>query len=172
MADITEAVPTGVVSDGNGRVVFVKTLADPSKPKVTELSSTTAGAVVPLTYSITGDGYSHSVTINKVTANRLTLPTQIQYDGTEVDDLSITYAYTNTEGDKVRLALPKGTTGYVVERWAIPNGTEWAAAQIVTVIQITASTSLPNAPVTNQELTRTQALNVSGKVWRDVAVVA
>lgn len=140
MADVAEAVPTGVVSDGNGRVVFVSTLADPSKPKATELKA--AGAV-PLTYSITGDGYSHSVTINKVTANRLTLPTQIQYDGTEVDDLSITYAYTNSEGDVVRLALPKGKKGFVVERWAVANEVDWAAGQIVTVIPITASTSLP-----------------------------
>ena len=172
MADITEKVLAGVVSDGNGRVVFVKTIADPSKPKATELNSTTAGAVVALTYAITGDGYTHNVTINKVTANRLTLPTQLQYDGTEVDDLSIKYAYTNTEGDTVRLALKKGTTGYIVERWAVPNGTEYATGQIVTVIPITASTSLPDAPVTNQELTRTQALNVSGAVARDVAVVA
>jgi hypothetical protein len=170
MADITEKVPTGVVSDGNGRVVFVKTLADPSAPKATELNSSTSGAVVPLTYSITGDGYTHNITINKVTANRLTLPTQLQYDGTEVDELSIKYAYTNTASDVVRLALPKGTTGYIVERWAVANGAEYAADQLVTVIPITASVSLPDAPVTNQELTRTQALNVSGKVWRDVKV--
>jgi len=164
-----EEVPEGTPSDGNGLVLFVPTLADPAKPKVSEL---TASGVVKLTYSITGDGYNHTVTINKVTANRLTLATQLQYDGTEVDDLAITYAYTNTEGDIVRLALPKGTRGYIVERWAVPNEVEPVADQLVDVIPIQASTSLKNAPVTNQELTRTQALNVTGKVHRDVLIVA
>jgi hypothetical protein len=163
-----EVVPPGTPSDGNGLVLFVPTIADPSSPTVTELS---AGTVKKLTYSITGDGYAHTVTINKITANRLTLPTQIQYDGTEVDDLSITYAYTNTDTDVARLALPKGTAGYIVERWAVPNGEPIAADQLVDVIPIVASTSLKNAPVTNQELTRTQALNVTGRVFRDVEVV-
>lgn len=164
-----EDVPAGTPSDGNGKVWFVPTIADPSKPSVTELTGSSA---IPLTYSITGDGYSHTVTINKITANRLTLPNQIQYDGTEVDDLAITYAYTNTESDVVRLALPKGTTGYIVERWAVANEVDPTAGQIVDVIPIQASTPLKNAPVTNQELTRTQALNITGKVYRDVLLVA
>lgn len=162
-----EKVPAGTPSDGNGLVLFVPTLVDPSKPTAAELKAT---GVVKLTYSITGDGYAHTVTVNKITANRLTLPNQLQYDGTEVDDLSITYAYTNTEDDIVRLALPQGTKGYIVERWAIPNEVDPTAGQIVDVLPIQASVSLKNAPVTNQELTRTQALNITGKVYRDVVV--
>ena len=164
-----EEIPEGAVSDGNGLVLFVPTIANPAAPTVAELS---AGTVKKLTYSITGDGYNHTVTINKVTANRLTLKQQIQYDGTETDDLSITYVYTNTEDDVIRIALPQGTTGYIVERWAIPNETAITAAQIVDVIPIKASVPTKNAPVTNQELTRTQALNVTGTVHRDVTVVA
>lgn len=166
-----EEVPEGLPSDGNVKVVFVPKggIADRSAPTDDELNAPT---VVPLTYSITGDGYTHTVTINAVTANRLALPQQIQYDGTEVDDLSITYAYTNTEGDVVRLALPKGTEGDVVERWAVANEEDFAADQLVDVIPIKASTATKNAPVTNAELTRTQALRVTGKVHRDVTVVA
>lgn len=164
-----EEVPEGTPSDGNLLVLFVPAIADTSKPTVEEL---TAAGVVKLTYSITGDGYNHTVTINKVTANRLTLPQQLQYDGTEVDDLAITYAYTNTEGDIVRVALPKGTVGNIVERWAVPNGEDIAADQLVDVIPIKASTPTKNAPATNTELTRTQALNVTGKVQRDVPIVA
>jgi hypothetical protein len=163
-----EDVPAGTPSDGNGKVWFVPTIADPSKPKVSELTAQTA---IPLTYSITGDGYAHTVTINKITANRLTLKNQVQYDGTEVDDLAITYAYTNTEDDVVRLALPQGTRGYIVERWAVANEIDPTAGQIVDVIPIQASASLKNAPATNAELTRTQALNITGKVWRDVELV-
>ena len=41
-----EDVTPGTPSDGNGLVLFVPTIADPSAPTVAELS---AGTVVPLT---------------------------------------------------------------------------------------------------------------------------
>ena len=164
-----ETVPAGLPSDGQALILFVPAIANPAAPTVSEL---TAGTVKKLTYSATGDGYKHDVTINKVRANRFTLPQEIQYDGTIVDDITITYAYTNTAGDVVRLALPTGTTGFVVERWAVANETAVAAAQIVDVIPIRASIPLKDAPVRNQELTRTQVLNVTGTVFRDVTVAA
>lgn len=164
-----ETVPLGLPSDGQALILFVPAIANPAAPTAAEL---TAGTVKKLTYSATGDGYKHDVTINKVRANRFTLPQEIQYDGTIVDDLSITYAYTNTAGDVVRLALPTGTTGFIVERWAVANEVAVAAAQIVDVIPFRASIPLKDAPVRNQELTRTQVLNVTGTVMRDVAVAA
>lgn len=166
-----EAVPAGQVSDGFGLVLFVPAagLADPSGPTVAEL---TAGTVKHFTYSITGDGFKQSTTVNKVKAYRLTLAQEIQYDGTVVDELSITYAYTNTNSDVIRVALPVNTTGWIVTRWAIDNATAIAAAQIVDVIPIKASLPLKDAPVKDSELTRTQALNITGKVYRDVLVVA
>jgi hypothetical protein len=162
-----ETVPAGQVSDGHGLVLFVPTIADPSTPTVAEL---TAGTVKKITYSITGDGYTHGVTVNTVTASRLTLAQAIQYDGTVTDDLEITYVYTNTAGDVIRLALPQGTTGFIVERWAVANEEDIEAGQIVDVIPIQASLSRKNAPATNTELTRTQKLNVTGPVYRDVEV--
>lgn len=164
-----ETVPAGVVSDGNGLVLFVPAIANPAAPTVAEL---TAGTVKKITYSITGDGYKHDVNVTTVTAERLTLAQALQYDGTVTDDLEITYAYTNTVGDVVRLALPVGTTGYIVERWAIGNDIAIAAAQLVDVIPIKASIQRKNAPVKNAELTRSQKLNVTGTVYRDVAVAA
>lgn len=166
-----EAVPAGQVSDGFGLVLFVPTagIADPSGPTVAEL---TAGTVKKLTYSITGDGFKHSTSVNKVKTTRLTLAQELQYDGTIVDDISITYSYTNTNTDVLRVALPTNTTGWIVTRWAIDNATAIAAAQIIDVIPIKASLPLKDAPVRDSELTRTQVLNVTGKVWRDVLVVA
>lgn len=162
-----EAVPAGVTSDGNGLVLYVPAIADINNPTVAEL---TAGGVKHLTYSIEAGGFKHDVTVNQVKTNRLTLAQVLQSDGTVEDALSIQYAYTNTAGDVVRLALPTGATGFVVERWAVPNGQAIAAADIVNVIPIKASIPLPDAPVANQELTRTQALNVTGTVARDVPV--
>jgi hypothetical protein len=164
-----ETVPPGQVSDGHGLVLFVPTIADPSAPTVAEL---TAGTVKKITYSITGDGYAHATTVATVVANRLPLAQALQYDGTVTDDLEITYAYTNTAGDVVRLALPQGTTGFIVERWAYANELAIAAAQLVDVIPIKASLQRKNPPATNTELTRTQKLNVTGTVYRDVLVAA
>jgi len=164
-----ESVPAGLVSDGNGLVLFVPTIANPAAPTAAEL---TAGTVKKLTYSITGDGYNHTVTVNTVTVNRLTLEQTLQYDGTITDELEITYVWgAPSTGDVARLALPKGTTGYIVERWNIPNATTVVATQIVDVIPITAGLQRKNAPTANAEITRTQKLNVTGTVYRDVAVV-
>ncbi|RFA15834.1 hypothetical protein B7R22_05350 [Subtercola boreus] len=164
-----ETVPLGKVSNGQALVLFVPTIANPAAPTIAEL---TAGTVKKITYSATGDGYKHTRAITKVRANRFTLAQEIQYDGTVVDDVTITYAYTNTAGDVVRLALTKGVSGFLVERWAVDNSVAIAAAQIVHVIPITASESIPDAPVKDQELTRTLVCNVSGTVLMDVAVAA
>lgn len=162
-----EAVPAGQVSDGFFTVKFVPTIANTAAPTAVECNA--AGAKL-LTYSIEAGGYKHDVTINQVKTNRLTLPQVVQADGTIEDSLSIQYAYTNTAGDVVRLALPTGTAGYVVERWALANNGTWTVADMVDVIPIKASVPLKDAPVANQELTRTQVLNVTGVVQRDVAL--
>lgn len=162
-----EDVPAGTPSDGNFKVLFVPAIADIDSPTEAEL---TASGVIALTYSITGDGYTHTVTVNKITANRLTLPVPIQYDGTETHELSVTYAYTNKAGDVIRIGLPQGTKGYIVERWAVANEEAFETGQIVDVIPVTASKHIKNAPVMNQELTRTLALNISGRVASDVLV--
>jgi hypothetical protein len=164
----TEAVPAGAVADGNGLVLFVPAIAVPTAPTVAELTAT---GVKKLTYSIAGGGYTHNITVNKVKVNRLTLKQELQYDGIVTDDLSIKYAYNNTISDVARLALTEGITGFIVERWAVPNGQAIATADIVDVIPIKASISAKDAPAANAELTRTQALNVTGPVARDVAVV-
>lgn len=166
---VLETVPAGVVSDGNGLVLFVPAIANPAAPTVAEL---TAVGVKKLTYSITGDGYTHGTTVNTVTSERLTLAQVLQYDGSVTDDLEIKYVYTNSAGDVVRLALPQGQTGFIVERWAVANEVAIAAAQLVDVIPIKASLQRKDAPAKNAELTRTQKLNVTGPVQRDVAVAA
>jgi len=164
-----EEVPSGQAADGYGLVLFVPAIADPAAPTVAELTDT---GVVPLTYSIAGDGYARTTTINTVAANRLTLRQAIEVDGTITDTLEVTYVYTNTDEDVARITLAEGTTGFIVERWAIANEVPVEAGQIVDVLPFRASVQRKNAPTTNSELTRTQKLNITGDVKRDVAVVA
>jgi hypothetical protein len=163
-----EAVPTGVVADGNWLIMFVATIANTAAPTAAEIN---AGTSKKLTYSIAGDGYKHDITVNTVTVNRLTLAQVLQYDGTITDDLEISYVYTNAAGDVARLALPVNTTGYIVERPVIPNSQAVAAADLVDVIPIKAGLQRRNAPASNAEATITQKLNVTGVVQRNVAVV-
>jgi hypothetical protein len=163
-----ESVPAGQASDGFFTVKFVPTIASTAAPTAVECNA--AGAK-PLTYSIEAGGYKHDVTVNQIKTNRLTLPQVVQADGTIEDSLSIQYAYTNGAGDVVRLALPAGQAGFVVERWAVANNTTWATGDMVDVIPIKASVPTKDAPAVNTELTRTQVLNVTGPVQRDVLLV-
>ena len=162
-----ETVPAGQVSDGFGVVIFVPAIANIAAPTALEIN---AVGSKHLTYSIEAGGYKHTISVNQVKINRLTLAQIIQQDGTVEDSLEITYAYNQTASDVARLALPVGTVGFIVERWAIGNGTAIAAADVVHVIPIKASVQKPDAPVANQELTITQALNVTGTVQRFVSV--
>lgn len=158
-----ETVPTGVASDGNGLVLFVPTIADPAAPTVAELAAGT-----PITYSLTGDGFNHTTTENRVTANRLTLKQQIQYAGTIADEVELSYA----NGSTAETTLEQGTTGYIVARWGVPNEDAVAAADVVTVIPGVAGVQRQNPPAVNTELSKSQLWLVSGTVQRDVAVVA
>ena len=165
----TEPIQPGKASDGNGLVLFVPTLADPSKPKVSELTGAT---VKKLTYGLTPDGFTASATENTVTTGRYTLEQAIELSGTVTDTLSIKYVYTGESTDVVRTTLPFGTTGFIVQRLGYANDAAIAASQLVSVYPISAGRQLPDAPTANSELTITQKLNITGKVERLVPVVA
>lgn len=162
-----ETVPAGRASDGNGTVWFVPTIANPAAPTAAEINAGTR-----ITYSLTGDGFAHAVTENRVTANRLTLKQTIQYAGTITDEVELTYVAAYDEDDVARTVLVEGVSGYIVTRWGVDNAVNATAADIVTVIPGTAGVQRPNPPATNQELTISQLWNVSGSVKRNVAVTA
>ena len=164
-------VEAGQVSDGYGLVLFVPSegIADPSNPTVSEL---TDEDVVDITYSLTGDGFVHTVTTADVPINRYTLDQVLSLEGKETHTLTVKYPYTNSDDDVARTTLEPGTEGFIVHRLAVANDTDIASGQIVDVIPIRAGKSIKDAPAENTELTRTQKLNVIGKVQLDVEVVS
>lgn len=165
-----DAIEPGVEANGYVKVLFVPTIAVPSAPTVAELTAETA---VAITYALTTTGYTHTTTEEALTTGRFTLANALQKSGKVTDEISITYVYKNDLSDTISTKLPKGATGFLVERWALENGEEWAADQVVNVIPIEAGQPLPDIPAENDpELTRTQRINVVGKVQRDVKVVA
>lgn len=166
---MTETVAPGVVSDGNGLVLFVPAIEDPAKPTVAEL---TASGVVPLTYSLFGDGFAHTTDVALIESTRYTLAQMIQAEGLETDKITVKYPYTNTEEDVARTTLKRGTRGFIVERLAIANGEPIAAAQILSIVApITCGLAKGIPPTSNTELGKEQNLLVTGKVERDVVVV-
>lgn len=164
-----EEVQQGTAADGNGLVLFVPAIADPTAPTVTEL---TAVGVIPLTYGLAPDGFDHQTSVATITVGRYTLAQALELDGVITDTVVLKYVWQGTEDDVVRTALTPGTRGYVVKRLAVPNGTPVAAEQLVTIIPVQASIQTDVPPTANTELMKQQKLNITGVVQRDKAVVA
>ncbi|UOQ60386.1 hypothetical protein MUN76_15360 [Leucobacter rhizosphaerae] len=164
-----EEVQPGVAADGNGLVLWVPAIADPSAPKVSEL---TAAGVEKLTYGLTPDGFAHDTSVATITSGRYTLAQALELDGVITDTVEVKYVWEGTEDDGVRNVLTPGTKGFIVKRMAVPNATAIAAAQMVTVIPVQCSIQRDVPPAANTELQKIQKLNVVGEVQRDVAVVA
>lgn len=164
-----EEVQPGTAADGNGLVLWVPAIADPSKPKVTEL---TGSGVEKLTYGLTPDGFAHDTSVATITSGRYTLAQALELDGVITDTVEVKYVWQGTEEDGVRNVLTPGTKGFIVKRMALPNATEVAADQLVTVIPVQCSIQRDVPPAANTELQKIQKLNVVGEVRRDVKVVA
>lgn len=164
-----EQVQKGVASDGNGLVLWVPTIADPSKPTVAEL---TGSGVEKLTYGLTPDGFTHDTAVATITSGRFTLKQVIEADGKITDTVEVKYVYEGLESDVVRTTLTYGTEGFIVKRMAVPNETDIAAGQLVTVLPVRCGVIRDVPPAENSELQKIQKLNVIGSVERDVPVVA
>lgn len=164
-----ENVQPGVAADGNGLVLFVPAIADPSAPTVAEL---TASGVEALTYGLAPDGFDHQTTVATITTGRYTLAQALELDGVITDTLEVKYVWEGTSSDVVRTILAPGTEGFIVKRLAVANDEAIAAGQLVTVIPVKASIQRDVPPAANTELMKIQKLNVTGAVERDVAVVA
>lgn len=164
-----EAVQTGFPSDGNGNVLWVSAIADPSAPTVAELGAGTA-----ITYGLTPDGFSHQTTINTVNTGRYTLRQALEQDGTVIDTVEVKWVYNRSTATAVQTAIgTTGTAGFIVHSLGYANGHTFAADDIVNaVIPVTTSIARDVPPTANTEAAKMQKLNVTGTVYREVAVVA
>lgn len=166
---LSEVAP-GQVSDGRSKVLWVPTLADPRAPKASEL---TASGVIDLTYRLFGDGFDHQTEVTKFETSRYTLEQLLENEGTVKDTITLKYPYMGTEADEVRTGLARGTTGYVVERLAVPNEDEIEADQLLSIVAPVRAGLQREIPRTkNTEIGKIQDLLVTGRVERDVKVAA
>lgn len=170
---MTQPIPAAIPSDGNLKVAFVLTLADPANPTVAEL---TAASVVDLSCYLTSDGYTPSTDEQVTTDDRLCSRQTFEDVGRFTDHLQVKYVYQGQNpsavDNKAQTTLVFKAAGYVVERWGKAYEDAFAAADIVNTMPVRCGVQQyqPGAP--NEKLKILQNLRITGPQNRAVAVVS
>lgn len=165
--------PASQYADGNVKVTWVPTIADPAEPTTTELNAVGA---VDLTCYLTPDGFAPTTEQASVNDDRLCSTETFELPGRTTNTLMLTYIYRaqDTVGtdNKAFTTLKDGTTGYIVARWGADYEDVYAADDVVNVTPVTAGVQMEMPAEANSTLKINQKLFVRGAMQRQVAVVA
>jgi hypothetical protein len=164
-----EETPGSVATDGNLSLWFV-----PFGEAVNPASKATLeeAATKRITYSLTPDGFAHTIDEATVEDGRLTLRQALQQAGTVTDNLELSYVYGATD-DVARVALTEGAKGWIVVRYAVANEAPvTAGTDNVDILPIRCGVQRKSAPARNAVFTIMQKQFITGTVLRDQAVVA
>ena len=139
------------LEDGMLKTVFVSTIADITKPTVSEL---TDPSVLDLSYYLAGDGYQLNHTQEMIDDDREgsaavgQIPGQEKFDGGTMQLID----NTNVDGadNEAVETLTRGTTGFIVRRRGLPTDTPFAETQTVSVHKVTIGIKTPVAHAPNQ----------------------
>jgi hypothetical protein len=150
-------------ADGNVKIAFVSTLADPTAPTSTELS---AVGVVDLSCYLTADGWTPGLDEQVVTDDRLCSVQTFEQPGRSSRTLSIKYVENpgSSTDNKAFDTLAPGTAGFLVERRGTAQATAFAAADVVNVWPIKAGQYDPQPPEANSVLKVSQKAFITGTV--------
>lgn len=163
-----EETPGSVATDGNLTVWFVPYVDGQNPASKAILDAPTTKRI---TYSLTPDGWSHTIDEATVEDGRLTLRQVLQEAGTVTDNLELHYVY-GADDDVADVALKEGTRGDLVARYAVPNEQDVTIADLVDVIPVKCGVQRKTAPARNATFTKQQKMFIKGSVLRDQAVVA
>lgn len=158
-------------ADGNVKVVWVPTIADPDAPTVTEV---TGGTVVDVSCYLTGSGWNPGLSEQTVTDDRLCSTETFEQMGRSQRTLAVQYIdnpTSATDNDAFEAFVP-GTTGYFVVRRGEAYDTALAAADVVDVWPVTAGQYSPLPPEANSVLKVDQKMFVTARVRIGVPVAA
>ena len=162
------------LEDGMLKTVFVPTIADITKPKVSEL---TGPSVLDLSYYLAGDGYQLNHTQEMIDDDREgsaavgQIPGQEKFDGGTMQLID----NTNVEGadNEAVETLTRGTTGFIVRRRGLPTDTPFAETQTVSVHKVTIGIKTPVAHAPNQRQMSTISFSADpGSQDEDVKIIA
>jgi hypothetical protein len=164
-------MPVAVSTNGTVAAKFVTAIANPAAPKVTEINAVSS---VDLSCYLTGDGLTTDTSENSIEDPRLCSKQVYESRGDFTDMLEFTYVFNpaSADDDEARLALPPGTQGFIVLRWGVDSEDAFATGDLVDVYPVEMGAQRKNTPARNAVHKITQKPFVTGKVHRDVAVVA
>lgn len=158
-------------ADGNVKVVWVPTLADPTAPTVAEL---TAAGVVDVSCYLTADGWSPGMDEQVISDDRLCSVQTFEQPGRSSRTLSVKYIENpgSATDNKAYTTFTPGTSGFLVQRRGKPFDTAFAAADVVDVWPATTGKYDPQPPEANSVLKVAQKMFITGTVEQNVAVTA
>lgn len=164
-------IPPGVSTNGTVRALFIPTIADLEELMLTEIA-----AVASLDFSCyaSGDGINAETSETNIEDARLCSKAVYEQPGDRTDTLEITYIFnpSNPTGNEAQLELVEGRKGFIALRWAIDAEEPWAVADVVDIYPTTLGAQRKNNPTRGNIHKITQKCFVTGRVYKDVAVVA
>lgn len=161
-----ETVPASSASDGRWRLAYVPTGSNALSAAI--LNGATAKL---LTYSLTSDGFNHSITQATVTDKRLTLIQDLSRPGRKSETLELKYV-DSTDAASADAILTEGLAGQFVIRRGVDNATSFTVGDKVDLITFVLGAKRPDPPTENGVDTVSQTAFFTAVTLRDQVVVA
>lgn len=166
-------LPLAITSDGNLKVFYTPTIADPANPTVAECTAVTG---FDLSCYLAADGWNPSTDSQVVTDARLCSRQVFEDIGQFTDKLDVKYVYQPqvpaAADNKAFFIFKRGATGFLIARWGTAFEPALAAGDYVDVMPITCDVQMKTPPTANEKLKIAQTLRITGPQKRDVQVVA
>jgi hypothetical protein len=157
-----------LIGDGQYRVWWATTLADPSAPTVTEL-----GTAKDFTTRITPDGLQTNPTTADVDTGSLASTVDTNEVGRVGYDIQLTFKRgTGTDEDVPFTTLTYGVHGFLVIRRGVAYTQEVAADDVVEVYPVVCGEQQPQAAAKNEVLKFTSPMKVTGNTVTNAIVTA
>ena len=148
---------TDVIGDGQVRVTWASSLANPAAPTAAELT-----ASMELTPRMTPDGLKADPTTAAVDTGSLASTTDTEEVGRTKYAVECTFKRGTTGGEDLPYTtLLKGLHGYLVVRRAVSVGTAWTAGQQVEVYPVACAERMNVATAPNEVMKYTVPMMVT-----------
>lgn len=167
---VRETVSEGFGYEDHGTVLWVPTIADPTKPTLAELEAGT-----PITYDLYGaTGYNLVPTETPRQITRYTLGQTLSAEGTVSYVLTLLYVFNReTPTDAETTIGVRGTSGYIVHFLGYENGWEMKAGDVITdIVPVRTSRSSVVPATANTEAHKTTQPSITGEVLHEIPIVA
>lgn len=163
--------PLSVSTNGTVLVKYVPAFVNYLVPKLTEVN---AGGALDLSCYLTGDGLNTDTSENNIDDPRLCSKQTFESPGDFTRTLELTYVYNpeSPDDDEARIALPRGTAGFIVIRWAVDAEQVLAIDDILDIYPIKMGAQRKQTPARNGVHRIMQKPFVTGQMAEDVELVA